>query len=127
MWRVEQPNVPVQERQVHQHRRLLQVRVSAWLRPVRQAQLLHPVEYCLEFRQRQWPGVKENPHNRSPSTLHCVKEKRETYYTWDIAPSLDRRKYGPVVELCVSSERIQREPDWCVTDEMDVSLKNQYI
>lgn len=100
MWRVEQQDVSLQERQVHQHRRLLQVFVSARLRSFWQAKLLHSVECRLEFRKRQWPGVNENLHNLSPYTLHCVKEKREMYYTWDIAPDpACRNKHGNVTVL----------------------------
>lgn len=126
---VEQPDVSVQECQVHQHWRLLQVCVSAWLRTFWQAQLLHSVEYRLEFRKRQWPGVKENLYNLSPYTLHCVKEKREMYYTWDIAPNPESRKYGNTMELCILGRKMRGSSGSLtgVTDQMDISLKNQYI
>lgn len=80
MRRAEQPDVPLQERQVHQHRGLLQVPVSARLRSLRQAKLLHPLEQRLEFRQGQRPGVGGHRPSLSPYTLHCVKEKRNVLY-----------------------------------------------
>lgn len=113
MWWVEQPDVSLQECQVHQHGRFLQVFVSARLRALGQTQLLHAIEYRLEFRKRQWPGVKENLRNLSPYTLHCVKEEKEMYYTWDIAPNPECWKYGNIMELPILGRK-RKDSVWAL-------------
>lgn len=83
MLRAEQPNVPVQECEVHQHTGLLQMPVPARLRPLGAAQLLcaqgegsssERLEGVTLRAQQRAPQTLKHLFNPSPYILHCIEQ-----------------------------------------------------